>query len=82
MAKYEVFKDGKKWLSTDYEECFYPPEIAQSLIKAGYKIYIDGKIYKLPKTKNVENSKNLWYNIRIKLKFDFSLYLWYNVNIK
>ena len=44
---YEVRKDGRIYMSTEYECCRYPPETEASIQSAGYDIYIDGK--KLPK---------------------------------
>ena len=54
MAKYEVFKDGKKYFSTEHDSCFYPDDIIKNMISAGYKIYKEGKIYN-PKNKRTAN---------------------------
>lgn len=45
MSKWEVKKDGVKHMSTTTDSCFYPDDIVKGMIKAGYKIYKDGKIY-------------------------------------
>lgn len=40
---YEVRKNGRTYMGTDFESCRYPPEVEASMQVAGYNIYIDGK---------------------------------------
>ena len=57
MATWQVKKDGKSYFKTEYDECMYPPDIVKSMIKAGFKIYKDGKPY--TPSKSSENLKGI-----------------------
>lgn len=54
---FQVFKDGKCMMSTEYEE--YIPSIDQikNMKAAGYKVLLDGKAYKESKTNNKSNKE-------------------------
>lgn len=40
---YEVRRNGRAVMGTDYESCRYTPEVEAQLQAAGYEIYINGK---------------------------------------
>lgn len=44
--KFEVHKDGRRYMGTNSEEAFYPPETIKIMFDNGFKVYKDGKIYK------------------------------------
>lgn len=48
IMKFEIVRalDGKGMMETDYESCIPPDETIRSMIKAGYKAYKDGRVYK------------------------------------
>lgn len=46
MYLIEVKKDGKTYFQTDYKECIPPNEILKQMKKSGYKVYLNGKIWK------------------------------------
>lgn len=52
MKLFEVRKDGKLYMSTEYKECIPEERILKSMKSAGYKPYINGKLWK---EKNKEN---------------------------
>lgn len=43
---YVVVKDGKITNKTNYEECIPGKSIIREMIKAGYKCYKNGKVYR------------------------------------
>ena len=49
--KYEIKKDGKVIVSYDDERCHYSVETLRNMRQNGYKLYIDGKMWKDEKTK-------------------------------
>jgi len=49
MRKWQVKKDGKAYFGTDCDECMYSVEEMKKIVKAGFKIYKEGKIYSLKK---------------------------------
>jgi hypothetical protein len=52
--KWEVHRDGKCIMGTNTDECFYPTEVLKQMISLGWKIYKEGKIFKISK----ENKNN------------------------
>jgi hypothetical protein len=46
--KFEIVRalDGKGMMETDYESCIPSDDTIRSMIKAGYKAYKDGRVYK------------------------------------
>lgn len=46
MSKYEIRKDGKVYCGFDDELCMYSKEVLKNMREAGYKLYVDGKLYK------------------------------------
>ena len=44
--KFEVKKDGKTKMQTDEESSIPDRETREQMRRAGYKLYLDGKIYK------------------------------------
>lgn len=42
----EVKKDGRTFMATEYEECIPSNDVLKSIKNAGYKIYINGKIWR------------------------------------
>lgn len=46
--KFEVKKDGVVKMSTDEEACIPDKETRDCMRRAGYKLYLGGKIYKEP----------------------------------
>lgn len=52
---FQVFKDGKCMMSTEYEECMPTIEEIKSMKAAGYKVLLDGKVYKTTKGKKKED---------------------------
>lgn len=51
MSKYEIRKDGKTYCSFDDESCMYDKETLKAMRSAGFKLYIDGKLAKVQKSK-------------------------------
>lgn len=49
--KIEVKKDGKIFYRTDDTTCIPSDDRLKSIVKAGYKVYENGKIWKPKKTK-------------------------------
>ena len=43
---FEVKRDGKRVMYTEFESCIPPKEIRDALRKSGHKIYLDKKIFK------------------------------------
>lgn len=43
---FEVKKDGKVLMNTESEKCMYSDALIKQMEKDGYKIYLNGKIYK------------------------------------
>lgn len=46
MDLLEIRKDGKVYMHTSFKECIPPNEVLKSMKKAGYKVYMNGKIWK------------------------------------
>ena len=44
--KFEVKKNGATLMQTEEENCIPDKETRDDMRKAGYKLYLDGKIYK------------------------------------
>lgn len=46
--KFEIVRalDGKGMMETDYESCIPSDDTIRSMIKAGYKAYKDGRVYR------------------------------------
>lgn len=51
MSKYEIRKDGKAYCGFDDESCMYDKETLKAMRSAGFKLYIDGKLAKVQKSK-------------------------------
>lgn len=43
---YEIKKDGVLKMSTNFLNCLYDKKTRDSMRKAGYKIYKDGKVFR------------------------------------
>lgn len=46
---FQVFRDNKCLMSTEYEECIPSIDQIKSMKAAGYKVLLDGKTYKTTK---------------------------------
>ena len=46
---FEVYRDKKRLMYTEYEECIPPAETIKNLKAVGYKVLLDGKVYKTAK---------------------------------
>lgn len=46
MKLLEIRKDGKTFMETEYKECIPTNEVLKSIKSAGYKIYLNGKVWK------------------------------------
>lgn len=44
--KFEVKKDGVLKMHTEHEDCIPDAKTRAQLRKAGYKLYLDGKLFK------------------------------------
>lgn len=53
MSKYEIRKDGIIYCCFDDESCMYSNETLKNMRDAGYKLYVDGKLWK-PEKKTKE----------------------------
>lgn len=56
---FQVFRDNKCLMSTEYEECIPSIEQIKSMKAAGYKVLLDGKTYKITKTNNKNNKGDI-----------------------
>ena len=52
---FEVYRDNKRLMYTEHEECIPPLDLIKEMKAAGYKVLLDGKVYKT--TKNVDKAK-------------------------
>jgi hypothetical protein len=43
---FEVYRDKQRLMWTEYEECIPSNDMIKTLKAAGYKILLDGKVYK------------------------------------
>ena len=46
MKRFEVRRDGRVMAWTEHKECIPPKERRDELRKAGYRLLLDGKIWK------------------------------------
>lgn len=46
MKLLEVKKDGRTFMATEYEECIPSNNVLKSIKNAGYKVYLNGKVWK------------------------------------
>lgn len=46
MKLFEVKKENKTFMSTEYEECIPSVEVLKSIKQAGYKVYVNGRVWK------------------------------------
>ena len=46
MKRFEVQRDGRVMAWTEHKECIPPRERRDELRKAGYRLFLDGKIWK------------------------------------
>lgn len=44
---FEVYRDKTRLMCTEHEECIPPPDIIKNMKSEGYRILLDGKIYKM-----------------------------------
>lgn len=49
--KYQIRKDGKGYCGFNDKSLMYSDETLKSMRSAGYKLYVDGKLYKKSKNK-------------------------------
>lgn len=49
---FEVYKDGKRMMWTECESCVPSIDVIKNLKSAGYKVMLDGKVYKTTKSNN------------------------------
>ena len=57
---FEVYRDNKRLMYTNYEECIPTSDILKSMKEAGCKILLDGKEFKLKKeNKKTKERKDL-----------------------
>lgn len=47
---FEVYKDNKRMMYTEHEECIPPIDVIKNMKADGYKILLDGKAYKTTKS--------------------------------
>ena len=52
---FEVYRDNTRVMYTEHEECIPPIDVIKDIKAAGYKVLLDGKIYKT--TKEVKKKK-------------------------
>lgn len=52
---FEVYRDGKRIMWTEHEECIPPIDVIKSMKAAGHKVLLDGKVYKTTKEKKKES---------------------------
>lgn len=48
---FEVYRDKKRMWFTEYKECIPSTETIKNLKADGYKVLLDGKVYKITKGK-------------------------------
>lgn len=48
---FEIYRDGKRLMWTEHKECMPSDEQITSMKKAGCKVILDGKTYKVEKKK-------------------------------
>lgn len=48
---FEVYRDKRRLMYTDDEECICPDDIIKTMKSFGYKILLNGKEYKIKRTK-------------------------------
>ena len=48
---FEIYKDNRRVMCTEHEECIPPIDEIKVMKTAGYKILLDGKAYKITKEK-------------------------------
>lgn len=48
---FEVYRDGKRIMWTEQESCIPPNDVIKDMKAAGYKVLLDGKVYKTTKNK-------------------------------
>ena len=46
MTRFEVRRDNRVMACTEHKECIPPRERRDELRKAGYRLFLDGKIWK------------------------------------
>ncbi len=46
--KFEIVRalDGKGMMATEHEPCIYDDDTIRSMMKNGYKAYMDGRVYR------------------------------------
>lgn len=52
---FEVYKDSKRMMYTEYEECIPSIDVIKKLKTEGYKFFLNGKAYKI--TKDTDRTK-------------------------
>lgn len=52
---FEIYKDDKRMMYTEQEECIPPADVIKGMKAVGYKILLDGKVYKT--TKNTKKKE-------------------------
>lgn len=48
---FEAYKDDKRFMWTEHKECIPPIDVIKNMKAAGYKVLLDGKVYKITKGK-------------------------------
>lgn len=48
MKNFKIVRafDGKTMMATEYESCVYDDDTIRSMMKNGYKAYMDGRVYR------------------------------------
>lgn len=48
---FEIYRDDKRMMYTEQEECIPTVDVIKNMKSAGYKILLDGKVYKTTREK-------------------------------
>ena len=46
---FEVYRDKQRLMYTEHKECIPPADLIKEMKAAGYKVLLDGKVYKTTK---------------------------------
>lgn len=52
---FEVYRDNQRLMCTEHESCIPSIDLIKQMKAAGYKVLLDGKVYKT--TKNIDKAK-------------------------
>ena len=58
MTRFDVRRDGRVMACTEHKECIPPRERRDELRKAGYRLFLDGKIWKENKNEYIQEGRD------------------------